>query len=174
MRGRPFQMDWRQAARGYGGRAHAGLPAAERRHRAHEAACAVAAAQGKTMGEVADIVGTHRRAVQDWVAWYRSGGLEEVAAHKKGGEGVPRFLNPDQERALTDEVSSGRFRTAAEIRDWIESEYGASYRSGSIYRCSRCSDARAGCRDPVLLRQGQPGRRPGKKRALQPPYHRPT
>ena len=90
--------------------------------------------RGKRMGEVPDIVGTHRRTVQDWVGWYRGGGIEEVAVHKKDGKGVSRFLNPDQERALTDEVSSGRFQTAGEIRDWIESEYGVSYRSGSIYR----------------------------------------
>ena len=47
--------------------------------------------------------------------------------------GKPRFLSPDQERELTEEVSSGRFKTVGEIRDWIESEYGVSYKSGIVY-----------------------------------------
>ena len=34
---------------------------------------------------------------------------------------------------MTEEVSSGRFKTAGEIREWIESEYGVSYKSGSVY-----------------------------------------
>ena len=49
-----------------------------------------------------------------------------------GGMGKPRFLSTDEEQELTEEVSTGRFRTAGEIRDWIESEYGVSYKSGSV------------------------------------------
>ena len=45
-----------------------------------------------------------------------------MLCHKMAGRGKPRFLSPDQERELTEEVSSGRFKTAGEIRDWIESE----------------------------------------------------
>ena len=57
----------------------------------------------------------------------------ECCATRWQGRGKPRFLSPDQERELTEEVSSGRFKTAGEIRDWIESEYGVSYKSGSVY-----------------------------------------
>ncbi len=59
--------------------------------------------------------------------------MGEVSAHKMGGRGQPRFLSAEQERELTEEVSTGRFRTAGEIRDWIESEYGVSYKPGSVY-----------------------------------------
>ena len=59
--------------------------------------------------------------------------MGEVVAHKMGGRGQPRFLSVEQERELTEEVSTGRFRTAGEIRDWIESEYGVSYKPGSVY-----------------------------------------
>ena len=72
-------------------------------------------------------------AVQEWVSWYREGGMGEVVAHKMGGRGQPRFLSAEQERELTEEVSTGRFRTGGEIRDWIESEYGVSYKPGSVY-----------------------------------------
>ena len=88
---------------------------------------------GWQLGEAATAVGVHYRTVQTWVGWYREGGVEGVLSHKMGGRGKPRFLSTDEERELTEEVSSGRFRTAGEIRDWIESKYGVSYKSGSVY-----------------------------------------
>lgn len=88
---------------------------------------------GWQLGETARAVGVHQRTVQQWVSWYREGGMEEVASHKMGGRGQPRFLNEEQERELTEEVATGRFRTAGEIRDWIESEYEVSYKPGSVY-----------------------------------------
>ena len=50
-----------------------------------------------------------------------------------GGVGQPRYLNPDQEDRLVEEVRSGRFRTAGEIADWVESEYGVRFKRNSIY-----------------------------------------
>ena len=50
-----------------------------------------------------------------------------------GGVGQPRFLSESQERRLVVEVGSGRFRTAGEIADWVESEYGVRFRGNSIY-----------------------------------------
>ena len=82
-----------------------------------------------------------------WVRWYREGGVEEVLAHKMGGRGQPRYLSVEQERELTEEVSTGRFRTAGEIRDWIESEYAVSYTSGSVYTLL----ARLGCSPRCLV-----------------------
>ena len=88
---------------------------------------------GRRLGEVASVVGIHYRTVQTWVSWYRKGGVEEVLSHRMKGKGQPGFLSEEQERELAEEVESGRFRTAGEIREWIESEYGVSYRSGSVY-----------------------------------------
>ena len=88
---------------------------------------------GRQLGEVSSVVGVHYRTVQKWVFWYRKGGVEEVLSHRMRGKGQPRFLSEEQERELTEEVESGRFKTAGEIRDWIESEYGVSYRPGSVY-----------------------------------------
>ena len=61
--------------------------------------------------------------------WYQRGGLEEVLSHKMAGMGKQGFLSSDLERELVDEVSTGRFRTGGEVRDWIESEYGVCYTS---------------------------------------------
>ena len=50
-----------------------------------------------------------------------------------GGVGQLRYLNEEQERTLVEEVGSGRFRTAGEIADWVESEYGVRFKGNSIY-----------------------------------------
>ena len=100
---------------------------------------------GRRLSEVASIVGVHYRTVQTWVGWYRDGGVDEVVSHKMGGRGTPRYLSPEEEQKLTDQVSSGRFRTAGEIRDWVESEYGVSYRPGGVYGLLR----RLGCSPKV-------------------------
>ena len=67
---------------------------------------------GRKLAEVASVVGVHYRTVQEWVGWYRQGGVEEVLSHKMGGSGTPRYLSAKQERELVQEVSTGRFRTA--------------------------------------------------------------
>ena len=64
-----------------------------------------------------------------------------MLSHRMKGVGQPRFLSAEQERELVEEVGSGRFRTAGEIREWIESEYGVSFRPGSVYSLL----ARLGC-----------------------------
>ena len=56
-----------------------------------------------------------------------------MLSHKKGRRGTPRFLSTEEEQELAEEMSSGRFRTAGEIRDWIESEYEVSYKPGGVY-----------------------------------------
>ena len=80
-----------------------------------------------------EAVGAHYRSAQRWIEWYRDGGLDEVVSRKMGGVGQPRFLSDEQESRLVEEVGSGRFRTAGEIADWIESEYGVRFRGNSIY-----------------------------------------
>ena len=80
-----------------------------------------------------EAVGVHYRSAQRWVEWYRDGGLNEVVSRKMGGVGQPRFLSESQERRLVGEIGSGRFRTAGEIADWVESEYGVRFKGNSIY-----------------------------------------
>ena len=80
-----------------------------------------------------EAVGVHYRSAQRWIEWYRVGGLREVVSRKMGGVGQPRFLSDEQESGLVEEVGSGRFRTAGEIADWVESEYGVRFKGNSIY-----------------------------------------
>ena len=100
---------------------------------------------GRRLGDVASILGVHYRTVETWVGWYRRGGVDEVLSHRKGGRGRSSYLSEDQQAELVEEVSTGRFRTAGEIRDWIASEYGARYSSGGVYNLL----ARLGCTPKV-------------------------
>ncbi|MCY4519425.1 MAG: helix-turn-helix domain-containing protein, partial [Caldilineaceae bacterium] len=43
---------------------------------------------------VAAVVGVSRNSVQQWLRWYREGGLAAVRAHRRGGHGTPSYLTP--------------------------------------------------------------------------------
>lgn len=83
--------------------------------------------QGRTVGEVADLVGQHPRTIQDWVAWYRRGGLAEVRRHRHGGHGgtKPRLTRAQQEELKT-LSEQGRIRTVWDGVHWAQ-EQGVSY-----------------------------------------------
>lgn len=92
---------------------------------------------------VAATVGVHYRSVQRWVGWYREGGVAEVLSHKMGGKGQEPFLADQAQEHVIEEVGTGRFRTAGEIREWIAERYGVTYTMGGTYslmrrlRCAR-------------------------------------
>jgi transposase len=88
---------------------------------------------GRTTREVAEVVGVEERTVQRWLAWYRAGGLAEVEGRHAQGKGAAPFLTPEQQTELADEVGTGRFRTAAEIRRWVEERWGVAYTEGGMY-----------------------------------------
>ena len=98
--------------------------------------------RGWQIKSAAEAVGVRYRSAQRWLEWYRDGGIEEVVSRRMGGVGQPRYLSDEQESRLVDEVGSGRFRTAGEIAEWVESEYGVRFKGNSIYsvlerlRCS--------------------------------------
>ena len=58
-----------------------------------------------------------------------------MQCHKMAGRGKPRFLSPDQERELTEEVSeraiqdSGRDQGLDRVRVWSELQVGQRLRS---------------------------------------------
>jgi transposase len=53
--------------------------------------------RSKTRQETAPIVGVCRRAVQKWLAWYRTDGLDALAHRRRGGNRKPvrPLLTPD-------------------------------------------------------------------------------
>ena len=78
-------------------------------------------------------MGVNYRTVQRWAAWYRDGGRAEFGRHKMGGKGTPPFLTEEQQGEVAAEVATGRFRTAAEIGEWIAETYGVTYTESGIY-----------------------------------------
>jgi transposase len=43
--------------------------------------------EGHNLAETAQLVGVEYRTVQQWVAWYRAGGVAEVRGHRRAGKG---------------------------------------------------------------------------------------
>lgn len=97
---------------------------------------------GRSLGETTSALGVHYRSIQRWVGWYRRGGLAAVRSHRLGGVGQAPFLPRETHEHVAQEVASGRFRTAAEIRDWIAASYQVDYTVGGIYTLV----GRLGCR----------------------------
>ena len=130
-RGRPFQIAWRgedtaealQAA-------YRAEKRAEPRQRLHGLWLL---RTGRSLEEVATVLGVHYRTVQRWAAWYRAGGVVAVTTPRAGGHGQPARLSPEQQAQLADQVATGRFRTASEVRDGIAAEYGVEYQVSGVY-----------------------------------------
>ena len=130
-RGRPFEVEWQEQDTAEALRAAARR---ERDGRARERLQGLWLLRtGRSLEEVAAVLGVHYRTVQRWVAWYRAGGLAPLRERRPGGAGPAPRLSPAQERRLAEEVASGAFRTASAIRDWIAAEFGVEYRVGGVY-----------------------------------------
>ncbi len=84
--------------------------------------------QGKRLQEVADGVGVHYRTVQDWVGWYRAGGVDEVLRHRHGGAGGPsKRLSEAQEAELKQKAAAGEIRSIAAGVEWAAQEHEVPY-----------------------------------------------
>lgn len=92
---------------------------------------------GATVREAARVLGVHERSVQQWVAWYRAGGLAEIAAHRKAGKGTRARLTGEQQNALVAAAAAGRFRTAAEAVAWVAETWGAVYTTSGMHQLLR-------------------------------------
>ena len=102
--------------------------------------------RGVTVSEVAGLVGKHPRTVQEWVAWYRHGGLAEVLARRHGGYGgKKRWLTEEQEQALVAAASAGEVRRIQDGVNWAREHYGVAY----TYWGMRSVFARLGLRKKV-------------------------
>jgi transposase len=92
---------------------------------------------GTTAREAARVLGVHERSVQQWIAWYRQGGLDAVAAHRKAGKGSRARLTAEQHATLLAEAATGRFRTAAEVVRWVAEQFGAVYTVSGMHQLLR-------------------------------------
>ncbi len=90
---------------------------------------------GRSARAAAKQAGVGERTVVRWLGWYREGGviavLERVPGH--GATGAASGLSEEQKWLLVEETAKGRFGTYEEARQWVEQEYGVSYRYKGMY-----------------------------------------
>ena len=127
---------------------------------------------GRSAREAAGVLGVHERTVTRWLEWYRAGGLAAVEGRHAGGQGAPSFLTAEQRGELATEVATGRFRTAAQIRAWVEARWGVAYTEGGMYALLQ----RLGCAPkvprPVHAKADTAAQARRKKGGSRPPSRR--
>jgi transposase len=89
--------------------------------------------QGHSLTETARVLGVHYTSVQQWVAWYRQGGVAEVLTHRKVGQGQPPWLTLGQQEQLRAQVAQGQFRTARAAVQWVKETFGVEYQLKGMY-----------------------------------------
>ena len=84
--------------------------------------------QGRAMTEVAAIVGVDYRTLQEWLAWYRQGGLAAVLHHRHGGERERESrLSAEQEAELKAKADAGEIRRIADGVRWAQETHQIEY-----------------------------------------------
>jgi len=87
-------------------------------------------ADGKSRSEVAQLLGRSVRQLSEWLRIFRHHGLEALCTlHHQGDKGN---LSAAQIEQLKQEISTGRFRNADQIRIWIEETFGVSYAPSGV------------------------------------------
>lgn len=89
--------------------------------------------KGYGLRETAQVIGIHYVTLQQWVAWYRQGGVAAVRAHRKAGPGQPAWLSREQQAQFYDQVAQGRFHTGRDAQQWVEDTFGIRYQLGGTY-----------------------------------------
>jgi transposase len=91
--------------------------------------------QGKSIEDVVEITGASYRNVQQWLQWYREGGLAEVLRRVVGhhAKGKQPYLSPLEQRALVAKVQLGEFRTIWALVEWVQGRWGVSYTYQGMY-----------------------------------------
>lgn len=124
---------------------------------------------GATAREAARVLGVHERSVQQWVAWYRAGGVEEVAGHRKAGKGTRARLTVEQQETLVAEAATGRFRTAAEVVAWVQEAFAATYTVSGMHQLLRRLRCRPKVPRPLAEKASLADQEAWKKGGVPPP-----
>ncbi len=81
--------------------------------------------EGRTREEVADLLGITSRQVGDWLRIFRNQGWDELCTlHDRGDPGRLRAAQVEQ---LQQEIATGVFHSAEQVRAWIEEQFGVTY-----------------------------------------------
>lgn len=100
------------------------------------------ARRGLTCPQVIQVVGASRRTVQQWIAKYNRGGIDELL--DKPRSGGPAFLNARQQEQLARRIQAGVTKkdslcvfTGPSVEELVEREFGVLYSLRGIQRLLR-------------------------------------
>jgi transposase len=85
---------------------------------------------GRSREEIARLVGVSTRQVGQWFRIFRNKGLDELCILHYQGD--PGRLGPAQVKRLRQEIETGVFDNADQIRTWIESTFGVTYSASGV------------------------------------------
>src|SRR3954469_1428018 len=85
---------------------------------------------GRSREEIARLVGVSTRQVGQWFRIFRNKGLEELCTLHYQGD--PGRLGPAQVKRIRQEIETGVFHNADQIRTWIEATFGVSYSASGV------------------------------------------
>lgn len=84
--------------------------------------------RGYRLSQVAWLMGVHLRTINRWLSWYRSGGLKELMARRRGNpKGRRPFLTEQQIAKLKDELAKGTITGPKEAIAWVRENFGVNY-----------------------------------------------
>src|SRR3954449_9411647 len=79
---------------------------------------------GRTREEIARLVGVSTRQVGQWLRIFRNKGLDQLCTLHYQGD--PGRLGPAQVKRIRQEIETGVFHNAEQIRNWIEATFGVT------------------------------------------------
>ena len=85
---------------------------------------------GRTREEIAELVGVSTRQVGQWFRIFRNKGLDELCTSHYQGD--PGRLRPAQVERLKQEISTGVFHNAEQVRTRVEATFGVAYSATGI------------------------------------------
>jgi transposase len=80
---------------------------------------------GRTREEIAELVGVSTRQVGQWFRIFRNKGLEQLCTLHYQGD--PGRLRPAQVERLKQEIATGVFHNAEQVRTWVQETWGVDY-----------------------------------------------
>src|SRR5215472_11608800 len=87
-------------------------------------------ADGKSRVEIADLLGRSVRQLAEWLRLFRNRGLDALCTLHHRGD--PSNLSAGQVERLKQEISTGCFRSSAQVRLWVEEMSGVRYTASGI------------------------------------------
>src|SRR5947208_6102309 len=86
--------------------------------------------EGRSREVVSDLLGVSTRQVGQWLRISRNKGLDELCTLHYQGD--PGRLGPAQVERISQEIETGVFHNAEQIRTWIEATFGVTYSSTGV------------------------------------------